>query len=440
MAGRDARQPGATEQPLSGGRVSSVEQLRALFPGALDQVYLDISLRGLVPTPVAEAARRHIDERVSGRSDKAEHQAAVEEARALLAGLIGAHPDEVALTKNVSEGLNLFAASLPWERGDNVVICPDLEHPNNVFLWYNLRKRLGVEVRAVEPEEGRLVPERMAAAMDTRTRVVTAPHISFSPGFISDIDAVSRAARAHGALVLVDAAQSVGALGTDVGELGIDALTVATQKALLSLYGTGFLYVRREVAEGLVPVHVARYGMDLGTEAGETARSTGDLPYAPGARRFDLGNYNYLGAAAARAALQLITSVGVEAIEVHVRGLAARLAGGLVELGLPVAGGAPGPHLAHVVAVGTSGGGHHDSADDPAMNDLYRFLTGQGVRLSIRKGILRFSVGVYNDERDIDRVLELAREWSSSRVAADLLPPPPGAGIHPLPDPPRIQP
>jgi cysteine desulfurase / selenocysteine lyase len=392
-----------------------VAEARALFPGALDQVYLDLSLRGLIPLPVAEAARRHIDERLSGRADKAEHQAAVEGARTLLADLIGAHPDEVAVTKNVSEGLNLFASSLPWKPGDNVVICPDLEHPNNVFLWYNLRKRVGVEVRAVEPEGGRLLPDRMATAMDARTRVVTVPHISFSPGFITDVAAVSRAARARGALVLVDAAQSIGALRTDVRELGIDALAVATQKALLSLYGTGFLYIRREVAEELVPVHVARYGMDLGTEAGETARSDGDLPYAPGARRFDLGNYNYLGARAAWAALRLITSLGMEAIEAHVRGLAGRLAAGLVELGLPVAGGAPGPHLAHVVAVGTSGGGHHDSADDPAMNDLHRFLAGRGVRLSIRKGVLRFSVGVYNDEADIDRAVELAREWTTSR-------------------------
>jgi cysteine desulfurase / selenocysteine lyase len=191
----------------------------------------------------------------------------------------------VAVTKNVSEGLNLFASSLPWKPGDNVVICPDLEHPNNVFLWYNLRKRVGVEVRAVEPEGGRLLPDRMATAMDARTRVVTVPHISFSPGFITDVAAVSRVARAHGALVLVDAAQSIGALRTDVRELGIDALAVATQKALLSLYGTGFLYIRREVAEELVPVHVARYGMDLGTEAARRpgATATSPTPRAPAA-------------------------------------------------------------------------------------------------------------------------------------------------------------
>jgi cysteine desulfurase/selenocysteine lyase len=372
-----------------------VNEIRALFPGVERQVYLDVSLRGLVPMPVVEAARAHLVERLEGSGDKAALRGHVERARSLLASLLGASADEVAVTKNVSEGLNLFASSLPWQPGDNVVICPELEHPNNVFLWYNLRATRGIEVRAVEPVQGALDPEAMTGAIDGRTRVVTVPHVSFSPGFLSDVRGVSEVARARGAL-------------------GVDALAVATQKALLSLYGLGFLYVRRAVAEGLIPSHVARYGMDLGTEAGETARSGGELPYAAGALRFDLGNYNYLGARAAAVALELLHQIGIERIEEHVRGLAARLAAGLLDLGLPVAGGVPGPHLAHIVAVGVAGGGH-DSADDPAMNDLYRHLMDGGVRLSVRKGVLRMSVGVYNDASDVERVLELAREWIDSR-------------------------
>lgn len=386
--------------------------VRALFPGVRDKTYLDVAVSGLLPQPVADVAKRHIDERLLGTGDKSVFGASVEHCRELMAGLLGAEADEVAITKNVSEALNLFASSLPWEAGQNVVLCPDLEHPNNVFLWYNLRKLRGIEVRTVEPDHGRVPPDALAAAMDERTALVTLPHVTFAPGFITDVRAVADAAHAHGAVVLLDAAQSVGALRSHVDELGVDALAVATQKSLLALYGIGFLYVRRALAESLIPAHVARYGMDLGTEAGETARSGGDdLPYAPGARRFDLGNYNYLGARTAEAALELITSIGVERIERHVRALAARLVDGLLALGLPVVGGEPGPHLGHIVAVGTSGGGHHDTADDPAMNDLYRHLTANGVHLAIRKGLLRMAFGAYNDVSDVDRTLELAREW-----------------------------
>ena len=393
-----------------------LSEFRGLFPGVREQVYLDVSLRGLIASPVAEAGRRHLDERLAGTGDKSAFHASVERSRALAAAILGADADEVAITKNVSDGLNVFASSLPWRAGDNVVICPDLEHPNNVFLWYNLQKLHGVEIRAVDPDDGRLPHHAMEAAMDGRTRVVTAPHVSFSPGFVSDVRRVADAAHRHGALVVVDAAQSVGALACHVDALGADALAVATQKCLLALYGYGFLYVRRGVAEGLIPRHVARYGMDLGVEAGETARTGGvDLPFAAGARRFDLGNYNYLGARAAEASLELLMAVGVDRIEAHVRALAATLAQGFLALGLPVAGGAPGPHLAHIVAVGKSGGGHHDSADDPAMNDLHRHLTADGVRHSIRKGVLRFSVGAYNDEGDIARAVASARSWVARR-------------------------
>ena len=216
-----------------------------------------------------------------------------------------------------------------------------------------------------------------------------------------------------GAYTLADGAQSIGALDTDVHALGFDALAVASQKCLLSLYGYGFLYVRRAVAETLVPIHVARYGVAL--DAHETAYSEGPLEYAAGARRFDLGNYNYLATAATDAALDFIGGVGVDRIERHVRGLAGRLADGLLELDLPVVGGASGSHLAHIVSSGRLGGGRHYTADDPEVNELHRRLVDAGVVLSLRSGVLRFSVGVYNDDSDIDRVLETVRAWRGER-------------------------
>ncbi len=384
-------------------------QVRALFPGAERQIYLNIAANGLTPTTVRDVVVEYMDDAVNGTSDKDLLRRQVDETRASFAALIGADADEVGITKNVSEGLNLFAASLEWDATDNVVICPELEHPNNIYLWYNLARRHGVEVRSIPPAEGGRMPvDAMASAMDERTRVVTFPTISFAPGFVTDHEPLIRRAREVGALTLADGAQSVGAAVTDVHAAGIDAMAVACQKCLLSVYGFGFLYVRREVADRLVPIHVARYGIDL--DAHETAYSDGPLEYAAGARRFDLGNYNYLGMCATRASLALIQEIGVPTIEAHVRGLAARLAQGLLELGLPVVGGAPGPHLSHIVSSGRLGGGRHYTADDPEVNALHAHLVEQGVVFSLRSGVLRFSFGVYNDESDVERVLEAVRE------------------------------
>ncbi|MXX70911.1 MAG: aminotransferase class V-fold PLP-dependent enzyme [Gemmatimonadetes bacterium] len=388
-------------------------EIRALFPGAEEQVYLDISARALVPEPVRAAIADHLRTRMLRGGDKDAMRAGVEETRSSFAELIGAHPDEIAITKNVSEGLNLFGTSLPWEAGDNVVLCPALEHPNNIYLWHNLARLRGIEVRSVAPDGGHVPVDAMRAAMDRRTRLVTVPSVSFAPGFITDVRGIAAAARRVGAVTLVDAAQSIGSLRTDVEELGIDALAVATQKCLLAEYGFGFLYVRRELADTLVPVHLARFGVAL--DAHETAYVDGELRYALGALRFDVGNYNYLGAAAAGAALELLESWGIGRVERFVRHLAADLADRLAALDLPVAGGRSGSHLAHIVCVGKSGGGRHYSADDPAMNSLHRHLKASGIRLAIRSGVLRFSVGVYNNDEDISRVVEAAREWRARR-------------------------
>ena len=150
--------------------------VRALFPGAEEQVYLDISARTLVPEPVRAAINDHLRTRMLRGGDKDAMRAVVERARSSFAALIGARADEIAITKNVSEGLNLFGASLPWKPGDNVVLCPALEHPNNIYLWHNLARLHGIEVRTVEPRRTAGFPSQR-----WRRRSTTAPGSSRFP-------------------------------------------------------------------------------------------------------------------------------------------------------------------------------------------------------------------------------------------------------------------
>jgi cysteine desulfurase/selenocysteine lyase len=378
---------------------------------------MNVSVRGLLSTRVRAAVDSYLDLHMSGQADKAQMLATVERARERFAKLINGEPDEVSITKNASEGLNIVAASLPWKRGDNVIICAELEHPNNVYPWLNLTQRQGVELKTITPKDGHIPVEDMVAAIDKRTRVVTASTVTFSPGFLTDVRSLAEACRDHKVLTVVDAAQSVGVMQTDVRDLGVDALAAGTQKGLLAFYGMGFFYCRRRFAESLTPAYLARFGVALGKDAHETAMDREILELASGARRFDLGNYNYLGVTAVDASLAFLLEMGVGEIERHVKALSHRFAMGMEELGLPVCGGAPGPHLGHIVAVGKSGGGRHYTAEDPAMNSLYQHLTSNDVTLSIRRGILRFSLHVYNNEGDVDRVLSLMREWRASNPA-----------------------
>ena len=396
-------------------------EARALFPGAARRPYFDVAVRSLLAAPVRAAVDRFLDAAMEGRPDKESLFGVVERGRERFARWIGAEADEVAWTRNVTDGLNLFLGSLDWRAGDEVVFCPELEHPANVLPWRNLAARRGVRLVAVPAESGRLPSERLAEAVTPRTRVIAAATVSFAPGFRTDLAPLREASRASGALLVLDAAQSVGVLRTAVRESGADVLAAATYKGLAALHGTGFLYCRREVAESLAPAALGRFGISNG-DAGETEIPERGLPYAPGARRFDLGNYNYPGAVAAERALEMLAEFGAGEIEAHAVGLAEELAAGLAAQGLPVAGGARdsgGGETApsgrtHLVAVGSPGRGGHGSAEDPRLNALHDRLREAGVGLSVRRGVLRFSCHLWNDRSDVERVLEVVADFVRS--------------------------
>lgn len=379
------------------------------FPGVEGKTYMNVAARGLMPAATRDALVKHVEDFATGDVDKNGYFAMVERVRERFARSIGAHADEIAFMKNITEGINAVAASIDWQAGDNVVICPEIEHPANVYPWLNLQRR-GVEVRMVTPRDGILPPAEMAARIDGRTRAVTAATVSFSPGYRTDIAAIGKACRAKGALFLVDAAQSAGILATDVEAMNIDALSCSTQKGMLGVYGMGLLYVRRERAEAIEPAYLSRFGVDLG-DASEAELGL-EYRLAPGARRFDVGNFNFAACQAADVSLGYLAQYDALSLERYVVGLSNELRRGLVALGLPVCGGVEGPHLVHITTVGHVGDGGHDATADVRMQSLYDHLVANGVNLSIRRGALRFALHLYNRPEDVARVLALAGEWA----------------------------
>ena len=255
---------------------------RSNFPGTKDGVFTNVAQRGLMPVQVRDAITAYLDRRTGVDWSKEESFDLVEGTRVTFAKMVNAHPDEIAFAKNVSDGLNMIAGGMRWQAGDNMVLCPELEHPANVYPWYNAARRYGIEVRAVPPDAGRVNLDTLMAAVDERTRLVSVSTVTFSPGFVTDVPALSAACAERNVRVVADAAQSIGILHTDVEQLGIDALAVATQKGLLSCYGMGFLYCRRKFAEELEPAALARFGVAFDEGAHETALTGGNFTYAPG--------------------------------------------------------------------------------------------------------------------------------------------------------------
>jgi len=378
------------------------------FPVVGCCTYLNVCESTTLSRRVRLAVDEFLDHAMHSRGTRDVRQHRVDGARDKFARLIGANAGDIAIVKNVSEGINAIATAIPWCSGDNVVVCASLEHPNNVLPWRHLR-RLGVEMRVVEPVEGAIEPAAMIAAIDERTRVVSCASVTFAPGLRTDLGAIGRACRSRGVLFLVDAVQSAGILSLDVVGDHIDALVTSTAKGLLGLYGCGFLYCRREWADRLTPTYLSRPAVELPPDR-YSEMADCDVAMRGDARRFEVGSVDYASCYAVDASLSLLAEVGTPAIEAHVLALAGRLRAGMANLGLAVPGRAFGPEGSHIVTVGTLGAGGHGTATDPLLTRLSDHLTACDVIHTIRRGMLRFAFHLFNSDDDVDRVLGLARE------------------------------
>lgn len=374
---------------------------RADFPALEKWTYMDVAARGVLSSRVRRAIEAHLDDAQNNGATKDQWFATIERARASFAQLINAAPDEVAFIKNVSEGINTIASGFAWERGDNVVICSELEHPNNIYPWLHLRDR-GVEIRSVPATGGEIDVQQLLEYADERTRIITVSTITFAPGHSTNVDLLGEECRKRNIFFFVDAAQSVGVSHTDVQQSKIDALSTSTQKGLLALYGIGFLYVNRTKFEEVRPPFLARFSVDLG-EAHEAEMGALSYSLHPSARRYEIGNYNYVGAVAVEASINEIMRLKTTRIEEYVCKLSSRLSDGLKRMGFQLSEPSDGK-LTHMVCVGSPGG------QEDNLLEVHEYLLERKVKASFRRGLLRFSLHAYNNEEDVDTVVNLAEE------------------------------
>lgn len=381
----------------------ALEQARAEFPVLEKLTFLNICEKALLPRMSRAAVEMYLDRTQSGRVSRVEHGEYVERAKNKFAELINADSDEVAFTRTVSDGINSIACAIDWHPGENVVITPSLEHGNNAYPWFHL-KRSGVELRTVPPDGGAIDAEAMINAMDERTRVVVAASVTIAPGLRTDIARIGRAARERGVLFVVDGVQSAGVMALDTRTDMFDCLATSTSKGLLGLYGSGFLYCRREVADRLEPVYLSRTGVVGGaySEGGSEAYTL-----APGARRFEVGSYSMAAAYAMDASLDLILGLGKDAIQRHVLELSGAFTSALEERGLPVSAPSDSEFRSHIVTVGRLWDGGHDFSNDTRINSIAAHLKANDVAFTIRRGMLRFGFHFFNNMNDVKRALDL---------------------------------
>lgn len=390
-----------------------LNQLRSGFPALEWGAYLSICDKAILHDRVRGAVDLFLDRFASGTCSRVEHEVLVNASRERFAAAVGAKPAEVAISRNVSDGINEVIWAMDWQEGDNVVVSLALEHPNNVYPWLRLKKR-GVALRDIPPIGGRLDYEAMIGAMDGRTRMLSCASVSFAPGYKADLERLGRAARALDVLFLVDGVQSAGILRHDFAAEYVDVFATSTSKGLLGLYGYGFLYVADHWMDRLEPAYLSRPAVSLDND---DASATGSYDYAlqGDARRFEVGSYNIAGAYAADAALELLSTVGAEQVEERALAVAATLRDGLAFAGLGDISTITNPgEASHVVTAGQLDAGGHGFSETPWVEALSARLAEAHVAHTVRRGQLRFATHFYNTTADAQLVIDVLRDWQGA--------------------------
>ena len=351
---------------------------RARFPVLDRTAYMNAGSCGPVPSEAVIAARAALAAALHDGRGTPHFEARVAAQEALRAGyarVLGCDPREVAITTSASEGLGKVLAGLGLQPGDEV-LTSDEEHPGLLGPLIALRES-GVVVKAVGLSE-------MVDAVGANTTLIACSHVSWATGALAPVAELV----ATGVPVVLDGAQGAGAIPTDVRALGVAAYACAGQKWLCGADGTGFLYVAPSLFERLRAVAPAYMSM------ADPAAGL-DAPLHPDARRHDAPVIPRETAALSLAALGVIEGFGLEAVQSRGVALAAQLASELERRGRSVA-----PRSATTLV-------SWEDADPPAAVERCA-AAGVVVRHLPGRPLVRASVGGWNDEDDLERLLAAA--------------------------------
>jgi cysteine desulfurase/selenocysteine lyase len=398
MCSAKSTTPSSAVNADPGGALAASLDVAALrareFPWTADTIYLNNASIG----PLPERTRLVLEEfnrrrTMPFRLPDRDLFGTLTESRRLVARLLSVTPAEIALTLNTGFGLAVVARALPLRPGE-VILVSDREFPANVYPWMRLRDS-GVIMELVPttpegwPDEARLL-QRLE---DPRVRVVAVSLVQFSSGYLADLAALSEATRRTGAYLVVDAIQGLGHVPVDLTRIQVDVLACGGQKWLLSPWGSGFLYVRREVIPVLDPPVTGWMAFE-GTD--DLTRLTRyDDTLRADARRFELMTLPYQDFAGMNASLELLLELGVERIGRHLRTLqepfvrwAERTEGRIVS--------PQDSHRSGILAIAPA-----------AVEEAFRRLKAARVICSLREGSIRLSPHAYNTVEEMERVVEV---------------------------------
>jgi L-cysteine/cystine lyase len=269
---------------------AKVAAVREALPATGAGIYLNAGTSGPLPAEVQRAMDEQAAQDLAvGRAHPAQWPETLQrmaEARAAVAAVLVADPDDIALTHSTTDGINIAVAALPWTAGDRVLTTTH-EHPGGIGPLIALRDRLGVELELVDVGDGgdeNAVVEAFRVALRRPARAIMVSHVLWTTGAVLPVARLAALARESGTVVIIDGAQAAGAIPVQVEALGVDAYALPAHKWLLGPEGMGALWVQRGFADSVIPAAAGGLSFERFDAANPTLH--------PGARRFEATGFH----------------------------------------------------------------------------------------------------------------------------------------------------
>jgi selenocysteine lyase/cysteine desulfurase len=378
------------------------EEIRRAYPILKEVVYLNVGTYGLMPEPaLAEFTEVLKEFERSGVASKGDLGAKTMEARRHVAALLGAEPEEIAFTRNATDGINLVLAGLDWQPGDEIITTNE-EHEAIFHPLLYLQRYRGIKIRLVEASPvAEAMRERLEKALTERTRLLAISYVTCETGTRLPAREICRWAAARNLLTLLDGAQASGVFPINLHEIGCDFYASNGHKWLSGPKGTGIFYGRRERLPGLYLAHVGAGSL----ERADIATGTAD-PW-PSALRFEFGTRAWPLHIGLNASLNWLEGWGWANIYRHIAALSTYLKERILER--------PFLSLLTPRAWEDSSGLTSFSVTGHAAGEVSTFLREKRrihVRVVPHYNAIRISTAHFNNEADVDALMTALDEFN----------------------------
>lgn len=369
------------------------EGLKRQFPAAVNYTYLNSAAVSPIPSAAVEAVNAQLHD-VSGHGSEhyLEWIATKGRSRELLAGMLGVRGEQVAFTRNTSDGIATIANGLDWAEGDNIVSFAG-EFPANFYPWRRIRDAYGVELRLAPEREGRIDQDELISLINDNTKVVAISAIQFASGFRVDLKRLADAAHAHGALLVVDVIQALGAQGFDLPALGVDIAAGASHKWLCAPEGCGFLYLSDNARAKVEPTLTGWISVETPWDFEDREQS-----WKSNALAWESGTGVSALFYGLEQSLKLLTETGLDNIQQHTLGLSDLLCDLLDKNAYEIVSSRETDERSAIVCIRHRGGIH--------CGEIAEQLQKHKIVVSPRNDRLRIAPHFYNDRGDIERLIE----------------------------------